>query len=67
VSSVASMWTTIIRSGELLRVTTPCRRTSSGSLGVATVTRFCTSTWAVSRLVPGRKVTDSVIAPSEVA
>ena len=31
---------------------TPWRRTSSGSCGSAIATRFCTSTWAVSRFVP---------------
>ena len=38
---------------------TPCRCTSSGSCGSAIATRFCTSTWAVSRSVPISKVTVS--------
>ena len=43
---------------------TPCRRTSSGSIGSAIATRFCTSTWAASRLVPISNVTVSEYAPS---
>jgi hypothetical protein len=44
----------------------PRRRTSSGSRGVAIATRFCTSTWAVSRFVPSRKVIVSETLPSPV-
>ena len=53
-------------SGELLRVVTPWRRTSSGRRGSATATRFCTSTCAVSRSVPSAKVTVIVTLPSAV-
>jgi hypothetical protein len=60
------MCTTIIRSGELFRVVTPSRRTSSGRRGSAMETRFWTSTWAASRSVPSAKVTVSDIAPSPV-
>jgi hypothetical protein len=49
-----------------LRVTTPRRRTSSGSRGSAEDTRFCTSTWALSRFVPSLKVSVIVSWPSEV-
>ncbi len=35
--------------GDFFFVVTPIRLTSSGSLASATETRFCTSTWAVSR------------------
>ena len=59
-------WTTIIRSGEFLRTVTPSRRTSSGSRGSATATRFCTSTCALSRSVPSLKVTVIVSLPSPV-
>ncbi len=52
--------------GDFFFVVTPMRLTSSGSLASATATRFCTSTWAVSRLVPSSKVTLSVIWPSFV-
>ena len=47
-------------------VTTPMVRTTSGSRGVAMATRFCTSTWAVSGLVPTLNVTVSRIDPSLV-
>ena len=59
-------WTTSIRSGEFLRTVTPMRCTSSGSRGKATETRFCTSTWAWSMLVPGLKTTLIDNAPSPV-
>src|SRR5918992_1905760 len=62
-----TMWTTIVRSGELLTVVTPDWRTSSGSRGSAWATRFCTCTWARSGSVPMRKVTVVVNTPSEVA
>ncbi len=52
--------------GDFFLVVTPVRLTSSGSLASATATRFCTSTWAVSRSVPSSKVTSSVIWPSLV-
>ena len=47
-------------------VVMPRRRTSSGRRGSATATRFCTSTWALSRSVPSLKVTVSDMAPSLV-
>src|SRR5438270_455962 len=43
---------------------TPCRRTSSGSCGSATASRFCTNTWAWSRLVPMLNVMVSEYPPS---
>src|SRR5260370_28530771 len=43
---------------------TPIVRTSSGSVGSAMATRFCTSTWAMFTLVPSSKVTSSVYEPS---
>ena len=61
------MNTTIRISGLFLRVVTPLRCTSSGSLGCAIATRFCTSTWALSRSVPSLKVTVIVNCPFEVA
>ena len=57
----------MVRSGELLTVVTPRVRTSSGSRGSASATRFWTSCWALSGSVPSRKVTVSVIRPSVVA
>ena len=51
-------------SGDCFCTVTPSVRTSAGSCGVARATRFCTSTWAVSRLVPSAKVTVRVIVPS---
>ena len=42
----------------------PCRCTSSGSLGTAIATRFCTSTWAMSRSVPTSNVTVRLYEPS---
>ena len=53
-------------SGERLAVVTPRRRASSGSLGSATATRFCTSTCALSKSVPSLNVIVSVIEPSLV-
>ena len=52
--------------GDFFFVVTPIRLTSSGSLASATETRFCTSTWAVSRSVPSSKVTSRNIWPSLV-
>jgi len=60
------MCTTSIRSGELLRVVTPRLRTSTGRRGSAIDTRFWTSTFAVSRLVPSLKVMVSDMLPSLV-
>ena len=45
----------------------PLRWTGCGRRGNASATRFWTSTWALSRLVPGLKVTVRVRPPSEVA
>jgi len=45
-------------------VVIPCRCTSSGSLGWAMATRFCTRTCAMSRLVPTSKVTVRLYDPS---
>jgi hypothetical protein len=44
---------------------TPCCVTVAGSRGVARETRFCTSTWARSALVPVSKV--SVMLPLPLA
>ena len=43
--------------------TTPCCCTVCGKLGVASWTLFCTWTWAVSGLVPGRKYNVTVASP----
>ncbi len=53
-------------SGELLFTVTPMLRTSAGRRGCAMATRFCTCTWAMSRLVPMSKVTLMVKRPSAV-
>src|SRR5262245_43676843 len=58
--------TTSIRSGEAFCTVTPTWRTSCGSRGCAMATRFCTCTWAMSRLVPRSKVTAMVKRPSAV-
>ena len=47
----------IIRSGDRLIVVTPICLTTSGSVGMARLTRFCTSTWAMFRFVPTLNVT----------
>jgi len=52
--------------GDFFFVDTPFCFTASGSLGMASETRFCTSTWAMSRSVPTAKVTVSFIWPSLV-
>ncbi len=57
----------MVRSGELLIVVMPKRRTSSGRRGSAWLTRFCTSCCALSGSVPRRKVTVRVMVPSLVA
>ena len=51
------MFTISISSGDRFLVVTPIARTRSGSVGRASATRFCTSTWAMSRSVPTLKVT----------
>ncbi len=53
-------------SGERLRVLTPVCRTTSGNSGMARLMRFCTSTWAKFRLIPGLNVTVNVYEPSLV-
>src|SRR3984885_3980258 len=58
--------TTIIRSGEAFCPCTPILRTSAGSRGCAMATRFCTCTWAMSRLVPSSKLTWIEKRPSAV-
>jgi hypothetical protein len=50
-------WTMAV---DFFLVVTPWRLTSSGSFGLAIATRFCTRTWAMSRLVPTSKLTVSV-------
>ena len=45
-------------SGTLFRVVTPVCLITSGSMGKARFTRFCTSTWARFRFIPCSKVTD---------
>ena len=57
----------MVRSGDCFVVVMPRRRTSSGNLGSACETRFCTCTCASSIRVPSLKVTVSVITPSLVA
>src|SRR5271163_4193143 len=58
--------TTIIRSGDAFVTVTPILRTSAGSRGCAMATRFCTCTWAISRLVPSSKLTWMENRPSAV-
>ena len=43
--------------GDFFLVVTPFFLTSSGSVGMAIDTRFCTRTWAMSRFVPSLNVT----------
>src|SRR5262245_14142703 len=52
--------------GDLFLVVTPVALTTSGSVGKAWLTRFCTSTWALSRLVLSLKVTVRLYDPSLV-
>ena len=52
--------------GDFFFVVTPVCFTMSGSVGKAIETRFCTSTWAMSRLVPNSNVTVRLYAPSFV-
>ena len=52
--------------GDFFLVVTPVCLTTSGSVGMAIATRFCTSTWAMSRSVPSLKVTVRLYAPSLV-
>ena len=47
----------IIRSGDRLMVVTPICLTTSGKVGMASETRFWTSTCAMFRSVPTLKVT----------
>ena len=64
---VAYMFTTRRMAVDRFLVVTPRRRTSSGSFGVAMATRFWTSTWAKSGLVPSLNVMVSCMPPSLVA
>ena len=50
--------------GDCFLTVTPVALTTSGSGGSACETRFCTSTWAVSRLTPSLKVTVRLYEPS---
>src|SRR5436190_1531383 len=51
-------------SGERFLTVTPMARTTSGSVGSAMATRFCTSTWAMFTSVPSSKVTSREYEPS---
>ena len=51
-------------SGDRFLTVTPMALTTSGSVGWAMATRFCTSTWAMFRSVPSSKVTSRVYEPS---
>ena len=51
-------------SGDRFLVVTPMVLTTSGSVGWAMATRFCTSTWAMFTSVPSAKVTSRVYEPS---
>ena len=53
-------------SGDRLRVVMPVARTTSGSCGIARLTRFCTRTCAMFRSVPLANVTVSEYEPSLV-
>jgi len=50
--------------GDFFFTDTPVCLTSAGRLGRARFTRFCTCTWASSRLVPNSNVTVRVYTPS---
>src|ERR1700722_14967149 len=50
--------------GDCFLTVTPVALMTSGSVGSAWATRFCTSTWAVSRLTPSRKVMVRLYEPS---
>ena len=50
--------------GDCFLTVTPVALTTSGSIGSAWETRFCTSTWAVSRSTPSLKVTVRLYEPS---
>ena len=52
--------------GDFFFTATPCCCTIEGMTGMASCTRFCTSTWAMFRSVPSWKVTVSVYVPSLV-
>jgi hypothetical protein len=59
-SSLGASEKTVMTLDETRSVVTPLRFTSSGSLGIAMFTRFCTSTDAMSMFVPSSNVTLSV-------
>ena len=50
--------------GTYVLTVTPMARVTSGSVGWAMATRFCTSTWAMFTSVPSAKVTSRVYEPS---
>src|SRR6516165_2912026 len=52
--------------GDCLLTVTPVALTTSGNVGKAWLTRFCTSTWAMFRSVPSSKVTVRLYPPSFV-
>ena len=51
-------------SGDRFLTVTPMALTTSGSVGSAMATRFCTSTWAMFTSVPSSNVTSRVYEPS---
>src|SRR6516165_3640063 len=50
--------------GDCFLTVTPVALMTSGSIGRACETRFCTNTWAVSRSTPSLKVTVRLYEPS---
>src|SRR6476620_9026926 len=50
--------------GDCFLTLTPVALMTSGKVGRARATLFCTSTWAVSRLTPSLKVTVRLYEPS---
>ena len=52
--------------GDFFLVVTPVAFTTSGSVGKASETRFCTNTWAMSKLHSSLKVTVRLYPPSFV-
>ncbi len=53
-------------SGDFFLTLTPVCLSTSGSIGVARLTRFCTMTWAMFRSTPCLKVTVRLYDPSLV-
>ena len=60
-----SMLTINVMLVDFFLTVTPCFLTSSGSVGSASLTRFCTSTFAMSTSVPTSKVTSILLLPSD--